>query len=122
VLEEEAESEKQSKIAHIVPGTIVEGIVESLQTYGAFVNIGDGLTGLVHISQICDRRIKKPSEVLKVGEKVRAKIIKTEDGKISLSIKDAMEGETEEMVEIAEYSDSEDISTSLGSLLAKLNL
>lgn len=122
VLEEEQESEKQSKIARIVPGTIVEGTVESLQTYGAFVNIGDGLTGLVHISQICDKRIKKPSEVLKVGEKVKAKILKTENGKISLSIKDAVEGEAEEVYEASEYTDSESVSTGLGALLAKLNL
>lgn len=122
VLEEEQESEKQSKIAHIVPGTIVEGTVESLQTYGAFVNIGDGLTGLVHISQICDKRIKKPSEVLKVGEKVKAKILKTENGKISLSIKDAVEGEAEEVYEASEYTDSESVSTGLGALLAKLNI
>ena len=122
VLEEEQESEKQSKIAHIVPGTIVEGTVESLQTYGAFVNIGDGLTGLVHISQICDKRIKKPSEVLKVGEKVKAKILKTENGKISLSIKDAVEGEAEELYEASEYTDSESVSTGLGALLAKLNI
>ncbi len=44
--------------------------------YGAFINLGNGLSGLVHISQICERRIKKPSEVLKEGQKVKAKSIK----------------------------------------------
>lgn len=122
VLQEEQENEKQHKVSMIVPGTIVEGTVESLQPYGAFVNIGDDLTGLVHISQICEKRIKKPSEVLKVGEKVKAKILNTENGKISLSIKAASEGEAEELVETAEYSDSESVSTGLGDLLAKLNL
>ena len=96
--------------------------MESLQPYGAFVNIGEGLTGLVHISQICEKRIKKPSEVLKVGEKVKAKILNTENGKISLSIKAASDGEAEELVETAEYSGSESVSTGLGDLLAKLNL
>ena len=48
----------------IVPGTVLEGTVESLMPYGAFIDLGNGLSGLVHISQICERRIGKPSEVL----------------------------------------------------------
>lgn len=71
-LEKEAE-ERNHKIAMLVPGSIVEGTVESLMPYGAFINLGDGLTGLVHISQICERRINKPSEVLKEGQHVKAK-------------------------------------------------
>ena len=55
--------------------------------YGAFINLGNGLSGLVHISQICERRIKKPSEVLKEGQKVKAKVLNTNDNKISLSMK-----------------------------------
>ena len=55
--------------------------------YGAFIDLGNGLSGLVHISQICERRIGKPSEVLKVGEKVKAKVLNTNDNKISLSMK-----------------------------------
>ena len=86
VLEEEQESEKQSKIARIVPGTIVEGTVESLQTYGAFVNIGDGLTGLVHISQITDRFIKHPSEVLKVGDIVKVWVLGVDVAKKRISL------------------------------------
>jgi len=122
VLEEEREAQKQEKISKIVPGIIVEGTVESLQTYGAFVDIGDGLTGLVHISQICERRIKKPSEVLKVGDHVKARVLKTENGKISLSIKQAAEGEAEELVRTSDYTDSENVTTGLGDLLAKLKL
>ena len=68
-LEAEAE-ERNHKISMIVPGTVLEGTVESLMPYGAFIDLGNGLSGLVHISQICERRIGKPSEVLKVGEKV----------------------------------------------------
>ena len=49
-------------------------------------------------------------------------MLNTENGKISLSIKAASEGEAEELVETAEYSDSESVSTGLGDLLAKLNL
>ena len=65
----------------------MEGIVESLMPYGAFISLGDGLNGLVHVSQICERRIKKPSEVLKEGQKVKVKVINTNDNKISLSMK-----------------------------------
>lgn len=63
----------------IVPGTVLEGTVETLMPYGAFINLGNGLSGLVHISQICERRIKKPSEVLKEGQKVKAKVLNTND-------------------------------------------
>lgn len=59
----------------IVPGTVVEGRVESLMPYGAFVDLGDGLSGLVHISQISQKRLKKPSEVLTVGDTVRAVVL-----------------------------------------------
>ena len=61
------------KISMLVPGSILEGVVESLMPYGAFVSLPDGLSGLVHISQISQKRIKKPSEVLTVGDKVKAK-------------------------------------------------
>jgi small subunit ribosomal protein S1 len=119
----EAEAEERNhKISMIVPGTVMEGTVESLMPYGAFINLGNGLSGLVHISQICERRIKKPSEVLKEGQKVKAKVLNTNDNKISLSMK-ALE---EEMVdtagvaeeELEEYTDTESTGTSLGSLLA----
>jgi len=87
ILKEQQKEEHDHKVAMIVPGTILEGTVESLQTYGAFIDLKDGLSGLVHISQICQKRIKKPSEVLKVGDKVKVKVLNTNDGKISLSIK-----------------------------------
>ena len=56
-------------------------------SYGAFVELGNGVSGLVHISQICEKRIRKPSEVLTVGDKVKVKVIAIKDGKLSLSIK-----------------------------------
>ena len=89
----EAEAEERNhKISMIVPGTVMEGTVESLMPYGAFINLGNGLSGLVHISQICERRIKKPSEVLKEGQKVKVKVVNTNDNKISLSMKALQEG------------------------------
>ena len=87
ILREKEKEAHDHKVAMIVPGTVMEGTVESLQPYGAFVDLKDGLSGLVHISQISQRRIKKPSEVLKVGDKVKVKILNTNDGKISLSMK-----------------------------------
>lgn len=125
ILKEKKKEEHDHKIAMLVPGTIVEGIVESLQPFGAFVDIGDGLSGLVHISQISEFRIKKPSEVLKVGDKVKAKILNTNDGKISLSIKAAAEetGGTEDSAKEAEmYSSKETVGTSLGDLLKGLKI
>ena len=125
ILKEKKKEEHDHKIAMLVPGTIVEGVVESLQPFGAFVDIGDGLSGLVHISQISEFRIKKPSEVLKVGDKVKAKILNTNDGKISLSIKAAAEetGGTDDTAKEAEmYSSKVTVGTSLGDLLKGLKI
>ena len=122
VAKEAAIEERNHKISMIVPGTVMEGTVESLMPYGAFINLGNGLSGLVHISQICERRIKKPSEVLKEGQKVKAKVLNTNDNKISLSMK-ALEEEMVDTAGVAEeelekYTDTESTGTSLGSLLA----
>lgn len=121
VVAREAEIEERNhRISMIVPGTVLEGTVETLMPYGAFVSLGNGLSGLVHISQICERRIGKPSEVLKVGQKVKAKVLNTNDNKISLSMK-ALEEEmvdTEGVEELEAYTNTETTGTSLGSLLA----
>lgn len=125
ILKEQAKEEHDHKVAMIVPGTVLEGTVESLQPYGAFVDLKDGLSGLLHISQICQKRIKKPSEVLKVGDKVKVKVLNTNDGKISLSIKAAAEEQEAEEIEntdTEQYSSGESLGTSLGDLFAKLNL
>lgn len=125
VEKKKAEEEINHKISMLVPGTIMEGTVESLMPYGAFVALPEGLSGLVHISQISQKRIKKPSEVLNTGDKVKVKILNTNDGKISLSMK-AVEDNTQvdevEKVETAKYSSKEQIGTSLGDLFKKLNL
>lgn len=116
--------ERNHKISMIVPGSVMEGVVESLMPYGAFISLGDGLNGLVHVSQICEKRIKKPSEVLKEGQKVKVKVLNTNDNKISLSMK-ALEEEmvdTEPVEEIENYISSENIGTGLGALLAGLKL
>ena len=111
--------EKNKKINKYTVGTVMEGTVEQLKDYGAFVNIGDGITGLVHISQISDRRLKHPSQVLKEGDKVKVKIIKIENNKISLSIREAAELTSREVEEEgpAEYEDNGAAATGLGALL-----
>ncbi len=125
ILKEQAKEARDHKIAMLVPGAVLEGRVESLQPYGAFVDLKDGLSGLVHISQISQRRIKKPSEVLKVGDTVKVKVLNTNDGKISLSMKavsEEQEAEAVEKVDTSKYSSKESFGTSLGDLLAGLNI
>ena len=124
ILREKAEEERKNKISNIQPGFVTEGIVESLQPYGAFVDLGNGVSGLVHISQICEKRIRKPSEVLAVGDKVKVKVTAVKDGKLSLSIKEAtdmMAKEVEEE-EIEIPQSREEATTSLGALFANIKL
>lgn len=124
VAREREEEQRNHKISMLVPGSIVEGTVESIMPYGAFVNLGNGISGLVHISQICQKRIASPHEVVKEGQKVKVKIINTNDNKVSLSMK-ALEEEmvdTEDAGDVEEYTSDETASTSLGDLLSKLKL
>lgn len=123
VLKEQEREAHEHKVAMLIPGTILEGTVESLQTYGAFVDLKDGLSGLVHISQICQKRIKKPSEVLKVGDVVKVKVLNTNDGKISLSIKaveEDQEAQEREEFDSSQFSSEENVGTNLGDLFKKL--
>ena len=121
---EKEQEEHNHKIAMLVPGSILEGTVENLMPYGAFIDLGDGISGLVHISQISQKRIGKPSEVLKEGQKVKVKVLNTNDNKVSLSMK-ALEEEmidTQQTGSVEEYVSNESASTSLGDLLSKLKL
>jgi len=120
VAREREEEKRNHQISLMVPGTVLEGKVESIKPYGAFIYLGDGLSGLVHISQISQKRINTPYEVLKEGQTVKVKILNTNDGKLSLSMK-ALEEEmvdTETEANVEEYVSGEEVSTSLGSLLA----
>ena len=73
-------------------GAIVEGKVVRIVTFGAFVQLADGVDGLVHISQLADRRVNKVEEVLNIGDIIRAKVIecKPEEKRISLSLREAI--------------------------------
>ncbi|MBO5160331.1 MAG: S1 RNA-binding domain-containing protein [Lachnospiraceae bacterium] len=123
ILKEAADAERAKKISNVEVGLVTEGVVETLKPYGAFVNLGNGLSGLLHISQICQNRIKHPGVVLKEGQTVKVKITEIKDGKLSLSMKaleDVAAKEIEE--EVFEIPEAEEVTTSLGSLLSKFKL
>ena len=120
--EKEAEAKKR-RVSNMQVGLVTEGTVESIQTYGAFVDLGNGLSGLVHISQISTRRIKKVSEVLAVGDQVKVKITAIKDGKISLSMKE-LEEVPAEVIEEETFTlpEAGEATTSLGALFANIKL
>lgn len=93
VLEEEFEANKQKIMSELSEGQIIEGTVQRLTQFGAFVDVG-GVDGLVHVSEIAWNHVEKPSDVVSEGDKVRVKVLKVdpEKGKISLSIKAAAPG------------------------------
>lgn len=120
VLRAEEAKDKAHKVSQVQKGIVTTGTVDKLMPFGAFVTIGEGLSGLVHISQICGKRIKSPAEVLKEGQEVKVKVLDVKDGKISLSIKAVSDAEEvhEDAVDIpAEYSTGEQVTTGLGDLL-----
>ena len=116
---EKAAKENSKKAAKVSVGSVLTGVVESLTNYGAFIELPNGVSGLLHISQISDKHIKSPSSVLKQGQEVTVKVIGNENGKISLSIKalNDVAAEPDENEEFEEM-ETEAASTSLGSLLA----
>lgn len=121
VARDRRKQERRRRIDAMKPGTVLEGTVQTIKPYGAFVDLGDGIDGLVHVSQMSMKRVKDPGEVVKEGEKVKVKIIKVADGKISLSMKaleDAPVQEKEDDVpDISLYTTKENATTSLGDLL-----
>ncbi len=82
-------------------GAVYPGTVVRMETFGAFVNLAQGVDGLVHISQISDKRITKPEEVLAIGQSVQAKIIKIDraNRKISLSINQVAQDQNKQELE-----------------------
>ncbi|MGR6836507.1 bifunctional 4-hydroxy-3-methylbut-2-enyl diphosphate reductase/30S ribosomal protein S1 [Syntrophomonas erecta] len=83
-------------------GDIIEGTVVRLAPFGAFVELEPGVDGLVHISQLADRRVEKPEDVVQVGEQIKVKILKMdpEAKRIGLSIREAQkEAEQQEVDE-----------------------
>ncbi|MFH1867071.1 MAG: S1 RNA-binding domain-containing protein [Patescibacteria group bacterium] len=81
------EEQQHGKIEKYKAGAEVEGVVSGVVDFGCFVKFDDGLEGLVHISELAWQRIDNPHEVVKVGQRVKAKIINVEGSKISLSLR-----------------------------------
>ena len=88
LLEEERDRIKKQTLEKIQEGAVITGIVKNITDYGAFVDLG-GIDGLIHVTDISYGRVKGPSEVLKKGQEVTAKVLRfdKEKEKISLSLK-----------------------------------
>ncbi|EOH89112.1 ribosomal protein S1 [Enterococcus asini ATCC 700915] len=93
IVEEEKAGKKQELLASLHEGDKVEGTVARLTDFGAFVDLG-GIDGLVHVSEISHSHIAKPSDALKVGDKVQVAVLSVDPDRerISLSIKDTLPG------------------------------
>ena len=122
VQKEREAAEKAAKMAAIKAGSVLEGEVESLKDYGAFVKLDAGVTGLLHVSQISRQRIKHPSVVLKEGQRITVKVLNVNENKISLSMR-ALEAEEETQEEVVfDYKESGQATTGLGALLKGIKL
>lgn len=93
VVEEEKQKQKEAVFASIKEGEQIEGTVARLTSFGAFIDLGV-VDGLVHVSEISHTHVAKPSDVLKVGEKVNVLVLSVDPAtdRISLSIKDTLPG------------------------------
>lgn len=78
-------------------GSLIEGTVARLATFGAFIELEPGVDGLIHISQLADFRVAKPDDVVKVGQKVQVRVtqVKPEERRISLSLRDVAQAASE---------------------------
>nr|WP_233531179.1 30S ribosomal protein S1 [Paenibacillus alkalitolerans] len=97
VLEEQYQAAKQQVLGSLQVNQVIEGTVQRLTPFGAFVDVG-GVDGLVHVSEISWQHVEKPSDVVKEGDKVKVKVLKVdpENERISLSMKAAQPGPWEQ--------------------------
>ena len=86
-LQQKAKAEKKEFLAQLAEGQVYDGVVKNIETYGAFVDIGFGVEGLLHVSEIDHNRVFKVEKVLNVGDSVKVQIIKLEKDHIGLSRK-----------------------------------
>jgi small subunit ribosomal protein S1 len=88
VLEAESSAERRARLDELEEGQRVVGIVKNITDYGAFIDLG-GIDGLLHITDISWKRVKHPSEVLKVGDEIKVKVLKfdREKNRVSLGLK-----------------------------------
>lgn len=89
VLRRERDGEVQRKIERLQPGRLVQGRVSRIESYGAFVSLGEGLEGMIHVSNLSHERVEDPSTVLKIGETVETKVLHVRRGgrRIGLGLK-----------------------------------
>lgn len=93
IQKERKAKEYVQKVGQLTVGDVVTGTVDRIESYGVFITIGEDLTGLCHISQITNKFIKPPKEIVKLGDTVTAQIIKLEGDRVSLSMKALTEDE-----------------------------
>lgn len=107
----------ETNVSNLKIGGILDGKVVKFLNFGAFVEIFPGVEGLVHINEITDENIAKPSDVLKLGQNVKVKVLDVDktNKRISLTIKDA----EEKSKEYLQYNDSDE-GVSLGDLFKDL--
>ncbi len=127
VEQEKAAEEKAAKLAAVNVGDVYDGKVEKIVSFGAFVRFADNLSGLVHISQMANKRIETPNEVVKVGDEVKVRVIGNNDGKIKLSMKAAGEGGDAAPARapkepVFNYKEEGRATTGLADLLANIKL
>lgn len=106
VVEEEKEAKKGELLETLEAGQVLEGTVQRLASFGAFVDIG-GVDGLVHISQLAHEHVEKVEDVVKEGDKVNVKVLSVdpEQERISLSIKETLAGPWENIGEKVQVGD-----------------
>lgn len=100
-------------------GQAVEGVITKLTDFGAFMELEEGVEGLIYVSEIADHRIEKPADILKVGDQVRAEILSIEpkERRIGLSIKQL--GRSEERSNYESYIGERSRKTSMGDVLGE---
>lgn len=88
VVEKESVAERQQLLDNLQEGQVVKGVVKNLTDYGAFVDLG-GIDGLLHITDMAWKRVKEPSELVKVGDEIEVKVLKfdRERNRVSLGLK-----------------------------------
>ena len=141
-LKKEEAAKKAAAMAECVEGAVMEGTVDSVMEYGAFIKLDNGVSGLLHVSEISWTRVNAPADVLTKGDRVTVKIKGVKDGKISLSKKaleeaparreraprerkegeDRPRRERREKEEVFNYKETGKASTSVGDLLKGLKL
>lgn len=127
VLLQKAREARNAKIASYEVGSVLTGTVDKIESYGVFVKLEEGVSGLVHISQVCEKKIASPKEIVKLGDTVKVKVIRNENGKISLRMRglnaEPVDEEEEQMKQdIKNYSAGGEVSTGLAGLLKNIKL